>query len=58
MGAEIALAVVLLVGGSLMAPAFQALVNTAANLDRASPLSIRRRARHLYSRTPLPHAAP
>jgi putative ABC transport system permease protein len=39
-GAEIALAVVLLVGASLMVRGFQALVNTAANLDPTSLLSM------------------
>ncbi len=40
-GAEIALAVVLLVGASLMVRGFQALVNGAANLDPASLLTLR-----------------
>jgi putative ABC transport system permease protein len=40
-GAEIALAVVLLVGASLMVRGFQALVNGAANLEPASLLSLR-----------------
>ena len=41
MGVEIALAVVLLVGASLMVRGFQALVNGAATLDPASLLSLR-----------------
>ncbi len=40
-GAEIALAVVLLVGASLMVRGFQALVNGAANLEPASLLTLR-----------------
>jgi putative ABC transport system permease protein len=40
-GAEIALAVVLLVGASLMVRGFQALVHGAANLEPASLLSLR-----------------
>jgi predicted permease len=40
-GFEIALAVVLLVGASLMVRGFQSLVNTAANLDPATLLSLR-----------------
>jgi len=40
-GFEIALAVVLLVGASLMVRGFQSMVNTAANLDPATLLSLR-----------------